>query len=143
VARLCRAGWPGFHGPRVLLPLVAGMAWCWSRGMRQGADAVPGGHDVSGPGQVPWMRSRRRRPPRVSRAAACRMRRKVFGSALAGVPSRASSLSQASRVAAVRAAAGLELEGGREQPRQSRAGSVLPSCLRHVMLDAGVASLGL
>ncbi len=27
--------------------------------------------------------------------------------------------------------------------RQSRAGSMLPSCLRHVMLDAGVASLGL
>jgi hypothetical protein len=30
--------------------LVAGTAWCWSGSVRQGADPVPGGHDVRGPG---------------------------------------------------------------------------------------------
>lgn len=30
--------------------LVAGAAWRWSGGMRQGVDAFPGGHDVIGLG---------------------------------------------------------------------------------------------
>jgi hypothetical protein len=51
-------------------------------------------------GQLAWMLRRRRRSPRGSREAACRMRR-VFGSALARWPSRASRRSQASSVAAV------------------------------------------
>src|SRR5437773_564002 len=40
----------GFHGPGAFLPLVAGAVWRWSGGLWQGADAVPGGDDVSGPG---------------------------------------------------------------------------------------------
>jgi len=47
-----RAGWPGFHGRRVVLSLVAGMAFRWSGGLWQGADAVPGGHGISDSGQV-------------------------------------------------------------------------------------------
>lgn len=30
--------------------LIAGTAWCCSGCLRQGADLVPGGHDVAGPG---------------------------------------------------------------------------------------------
>jgi len=44
------------------------------RRVRQDADAVPDGHDVSGPGPGGLDPQARRRPPRVSRAAACRIR---------------------------------------------------------------------
>src|SRR6266480_2372970 len=43
-------GGRGFHRAPGAPFLFAGVAWCWSGGLRQGADPVPGGHDVSGPG---------------------------------------------------------------------------------------------
>jgi hypothetical protein len=74
--------------------------------VREGADAFPRVDDVGCQSQLAWMFSCRLRLPRVRRAAACRMRqRRVLGSALVIVLPRASSLSQASRVAAIRAAA--------------------------------------
>src|SRR6266581_2163772 len=90
-------GGRGFHGPRVLLPLAAGAVWRWSGGLRQGGDAVPGGHDVSGPGpagldvEAALAGAAGQLGGGVQDAVA-----QVLGSALARVPSRASSLSQAS-----------------------------------------------
>jgi len=40
----------GSTGPEGAPSLVAGMAWCWSGGLRQSADPIPGDDDVSGPG---------------------------------------------------------------------------------------------
>jgi len=44
---------PGFHVSRGGPSLIAGTAWCWSGGLRQGPDTSPGSHDVLGPGPVP------------------------------------------------------------------------------------------
>src|SRR5580704_10508007 len=60
---------------------------------------------ASAHGQVAWIFRRRFRPPRTRRPAECSTRyRSVLGSALARSPSRARSLSQASRICPVIAA---------------------------------------
>jgi hypothetical protein len=74
-------------------------------GLRQGADAVPGGHDVSGPGpgdldlQAGLAAAAGQAGGGVQKAA------QGLRLGLGEAASRASSLSQASRVAAVKAAA--------------------------------------
>ena len=42
-------GGRGFHGPRGCPSLVAGMGSCWSGGLRERVDALPGGRDRLGP----------------------------------------------------------------------------------------------
>ena len=42
----------GFHWPRGVPFLLAGMGFGWSGGMRYRVDALPGGDDVLGPGPV-------------------------------------------------------------------------------------------
>jgi hypothetical protein len=101
-------GGRGFHGPRGAPSLIAGTVWRWSGSLRQGADLVPGGHDVGGPG--PAGVDLEAAPAAAAGQPGGSVQdavtgRKVFGSALARRPSRASSRSQASKVAAVRAAA--------------------------------------
>jgi hypothetical protein len=49
VARLAGRVTGGSTGPGAP-SLVAGMVCCWSRGLRQSADVVPGGDEVGGPG---------------------------------------------------------------------------------------------
>jgi hypothetical protein len=78
----------------------------WSGGVREGLDVLPGGNDRRGPGpaggDLEGLAASAAHEPggRVEEAG-----RSVLGSALARSPSRASIRSQASRVAAVSAAA--------------------------------------
>ena len=82
-AGLSRA--PGFP------TLLAGTGSRWSEGVRGGLDALPGGGDRLCPGPGGGDFRVLRRPPRTRRAAARKTReRKVFGSAVARSPSRAS-----------------------------------------------------
>ena len=85
----------------------------WSQGQVRAGQLVSGSAQIrcqaraiaSAHGQFAAIFQRLRRPPRTSRAAACRTRqRSILGSALARSPSRASSLSQASRICAIIAA---------------------------------------
>src|ERR1022692_4201634 len=68
-----RAGGGGFHGPLGGPFVIAGWpGWCqgaWGRAVIRVQAAVM----ASAQGQVAAILSRRRRPPRVSRAAACRI----------------------------------------------------------------------
>ena len=49
LARLAGRVAGGSTGP-VCSFLGRGTVWCWSGGLRQGGDPVPGGHDGVGPG---------------------------------------------------------------------------------------------
>src|SRR5580704_16186389 len=43
-------GGRGFHGPQEFPSLLAGTGLCWSGGVRDGLDALPGGDDFLCPG---------------------------------------------------------------------------------------------
>src|ERR1039458_3494679 len=87
---------PGGSPSWIAKTIFAGQGACGSASIRCHAAVISSAH-----GQVAWIFRRRRRPPRTRRAAACSTGRSVLGSALARSPSRASSLSQASRICPV------------------------------------------
>src|SRR5258708_24983726 len=95
-------GGRGLHRPRGSPSWVAGMVCagqgaCGSASICCHAAVIASAH-----GQVAWIFRQRRPPPPPSPAAACSTRyRSVFGSALARSPSKARSLSQASRICPV------------------------------------------
>jgi hypothetical protein len=101
VARLSgrRPGVPRAPGSPSLLSRID---FCWSGGVREGLDALPGGGDGRGPGpgggdfQDPAASSAHKPAGSVEDAVT-----QGFGSAFASLPSRARSCSQASRIEAV------------------------------------------
>lgn len=136
--------------------LIAGTAWRCSGGLRQGGDPFPGGHDVSGPGpagldlQAALAAAAGQPGGGVQDAVAQGLR-----SALARDPSRASRRSQASRAAAVRAAAcqalfiASEVDGYLPMPQSLPVRTPLSSqvrstsyCCRTVRPRSGVNSQG-
>src|SRR5258706_2945461 len=87
-------GGRGFHWPLGGVVVGIGHAPCWSGGVGEGADAVPGGDDVGGPGpggldfQLPPAGGPRGAPPPRAR---CRKQRPWARPGPRGRPRRAAS----------------------------------------------------
>ena len=139
IARLA-AGWPGVPRAPGCPFLVAGTGSCSSRCLRERVDALPGGGDRLGP--WPGCLDFHAAPQAAAHEAGGGVQligRSVFSSARARSPSRASSLSQASRMQAIMAAVsrGVDLEvKGREMAQPG----VLAGADR--VLDPGLDAVG-
>src|ERR1019366_7009459 len=123
----------GFHGPRGFSFLDREDDFCWSGSLRERVDTLPRGRDLISP-----------RPGRLDLQAAAppaayQTGRSVWGSALARSPSRASSLSQASRICPVIEAVSHAalIPKSKEEMADS---AVLPGADR--ILDPGVDPVG-